>query len=370
MESLLRSCKAHYLGSVIYDMGLTSVQDLAMCEPSDLEEDLGISQDVAATLIDKAREMSLFETRKAAVQKTWKICQSTFAESATQLFYQHLFQEYPELQTLFISTDMEAQANKLYATVGLILRYLNEVESLIPTLEELGVRHALVWKCGWEYYEIFGECLLQTLESILGFETWTEEVQDAWTWVYNTVAKIMAQAGDAALLERRKCAVIESWTMVQEALDVQAMQMFYHHLFEEFPEVKPLFKRTDMEAQARKLYKTVSLAVEFLDDMEALTPKLQELGARHKIEWHCESEHYSAIGDCLLWTIKTGLGEEAWTEELEDAWCWVYSYIALTMSEAGEQAIAKKKQPVKKRKGAMMRMMHRMSRFRPKTGFE
>ena len=140
MERLLRSCKAHYLGPVIFDMGLTSVQDLAMCEPCDLEADLGISRDVAAALIDKARDMSVFETRKAAVQKTWKHCQDTFAVSATQLFYEHLFQEYPELQTFFASTDMDAQANKLYMTVSLAVQYLDEVENLIPTLQELGVR--------------------------------------------------------------------------------------------------------------------------------------------------------------------------------------------------------------------------------------
>lgn len=140
MDRLLSSCKANYLGPVIHDMGLRSVHDLAICKPSDLEADLGISQDVASGLIEEAKRMSLFETRKAAVQRTWKQCQERFAESATQLFYQHLFEEYPEVKTFFAYTDMEAQASKLYMTVGLAVRYLDEVDDLIPVLQELGVR--------------------------------------------------------------------------------------------------------------------------------------------------------------------------------------------------------------------------------------
>ena len=223
------------------------------------------------------------------------------------------------------------------------------------------------WKCEQEHYDIVGETLLFTLKSILGSEVWTEEVQDAWTWVYTTIAKIMAEAGDAALLERRKHAIEVSWTLVQQALGVQAMQTFYHHLFEECPAMKPLFEGTDMEGQARKFHKVVSLAVEFLDDMPSILPKLQQLGVMHALEYHCESEHYSTFGDCLFWTIKTAVGEEAWTEEVEDAWCWVYAFIATTMSEAGAQAVARKQQGVKNRRGSITRMMHRMSMFRPKS---
>ena len=35
---------------------------------------------------------------------------------------------------------MDAQAEKLYKTVGLAVKYLEDVEGLIPVLEELGAR--------------------------------------------------------------------------------------------------------------------------------------------------------------------------------------------------------------------------------------
>ena len=85
------------------------------------------------------------------------------------------------------------------------------------------------------------------------------------------------------------------------------------------------------------MFKTVTLAVEYLNDVDALLPKLEELGARHATEWKCKREHYDAVGAALLWTLKTGLGE-AWTEDVADAWTWVYGVIATTMADAREKA--------------------------------
>ena len=46
--------------------------------------------------------------------------------------------------------------------------------------------------------------------------------------------------------------------------------------------------------------------------------------------------HYDAVGECLIWTLKTGL-KDAWTKEVADAWMWVYQLIAKTMKEAGQE---------------------------------
>lgn len=151
----------------------------------------------------------------------------------------------------------------------------------------------------------------------------------------------MADAGDEAHLARRRAAVQRTWKMVEDSLDVEATKLFYKHLFEEYPAVVPLFAHADLDAQAEKLLKTVSMAVKYLDDMDGLVPQLEELGARHAREWKTEREHYNAVGECLIWTLKTGLGDEVFTEEVAEAWSWVYGVLAKTMADAGDEALQK-----------------------------
>ena len=208
---------------------------------------------------------------------------------------------------------MDAQAEKLYKTVGLAVKYLEDVEGLIPVLEDLGARvsyimmcvmyvysleaslqnirsanshmngcwlqHASEWKCEREHYDAVGECLIWTLKTGLG-DAWTEEVAEAWTWVYGVIATTMADAGDKAHFERRKRNVQDTWKAVEDSLSVEATKLFYKRLFEEYPSVIPLFENADMDAQAEKLFKTVGLAVKYLDDVEGLIPVLEDLGAR------------------------------------------------------------------------------------------
>ena len=70
-----------------------------------------------------------------------------------------------------------------------------------------------------------------------------------------------------------------------------------------------------MALQANKLRKTISIAVQYLDNMDELLPVLANLGKRHALEWEVKQHHYDAVGECLLWTLQTGL-EDAWTDDV------------------------------------------------------
>eukprot|EP00578_Thalassiosira_sp_NH16_P021386 CAMPEP_0181099768 /NCGR_PEP_ID=MMETSP1071-20121207/12834_1 /TAXON_ID=35127 /ORGANISM="Thalassiosira sp., Strain NH16" /LENGTH=429 /DNA_ID=CAMNT_0023182449 /DNA_START=87 /DNA_END=1376 /DNA_ORIENTATION=- len=145
---------------------------------------------------------------------------------------------------------------------------------------------------------------------------------------------------DDALFETRKHAIQTTWKAVEDSLGVAATELFYKHLFEEYPDVRSMFPDGDMKEQAEKLFKTVTLAVDYLKDVPSLLPILADLGGKHAA-WDVKPEHYDAVGECLIWTLKTGLGD-AWTDEVADAWVWVYQIIAKTMSDAGEEARAAK----------------------------
>ena len=59
------------------------------------------------------------------------------------------------------------------------------------------------------------------------------------------------------------------------------MEVFYARLFAAAPAVKPLFAGTDLKKQKTMLLGTLVLLRKSLRDLEAIVPKLRELGARH-----------------------------------------------------------------------------------------
>ena len=76
---------------------------------------------------------------------------------------------------------------------------------------------------------------------------------------------------------------------------------------------------------------TLKVAVNGLDDLNALVVVLQRLAERH-IKYGVEPKDYTPVGNALLFALKTGLGDD-WNPELREAWVTVYRVIATVMKE-------------------------------------
>jgi nitric oxide dioxygenase len=110
-----------------------------------------------------------------------------------------------------------------------------------------------------------------------------------------------------------------------------AAKLFYGRLFEIAPEVKPLF-RSDMDEQGRKLMMTLATVVNGLKNLDTIVPVAQQLAIRH-VGYGVEAEHYTPVGQALLWTLGQGLGE-AFTPEVEAAWTAAYTTLTGVMVAA------------------------------------
>lgn len=115
------------------------------------------------------------------------------AEVAAELFYGRLFELDPQLKSLFRG-DMKAQGRKLMTMLAAAVRGLNNVESLMPVLQSLGLRHA-GYGVQPKDYDTVGTAFLWTLEKGLG-AAFTAEVRDAWVVVYGTIAAVMIAASN------------------------------------------------------------------------------------------------------------------------------------------------------------------------------
>ncbi len=135
----------------------------------------------------------------------------------------------------------------------------------------------------------------------------------------------------------QKNLVQESWEKVKPISETAA-ELFYSKLFELDPEVKPLFAKSDMKDQGKKLMQMIGAAVKGLDTLGELVPTVQALGKRH-VGYGVKAKHYDTVGAALLDTLEKGLGDD-FTPDTKEAWTITYTTLADVMKEAsyGEDA--------------------------------
>jgi hemoglobin-like flavoprotein len=126
----------------------------------------------------------------------------------------------------------------------------------------------------------------------------------------------------------------ESWNSVASIAD-SAVEQFYNRLFEIDPTTRALFHATNMPEQRKKVAQALSLAVQGVDDLAALTPVLQQLGRSHR-GYGVIAAHYNSVGAALLWTLEHGLGPQ-WTPAMAAAWTELYGHISAVMLRAAEE---------------------------------
>jgi hemoglobin-like flavoprotein len=117
------------------------------------------------------------------------------AATAAALFYGRLFALDPALRPLF-RRDMEEQGRMLMQVIGVAVASLDRIETLVPTLKDMGRRHA-GYGVQDSHYDTVGAALLWTLEQGLD-DAFTPPVREAWTTVYGLLAQTMQSGALAA----------------------------------------------------------------------------------------------------------------------------------------------------------------------------
>lgn len=136
-----------------------------------------------------------------------------------------------------------------------------------------------------------------------------------------------------------------TFRLLEPNIDALAVR-FYETLFARYPSVRPLFKNTNRETQAKKLVAALKLVVGNLRTPNVLIDVLSVLGQRHKV-YGALPEHYAAVATTLMDVMKEFTGD-MWTSKVQEAWGGALETIAATMlkaygkSEDGLMAASKK----------------------------
>lgn len=80
--------------------------------------------------------------------------------------------------------------------VALIVTRLHKLDEIMEEVKSLARRH---YRYGAEpaHYQVVGECLLWTMEKVLG-DKWNDETREAWTAVYGVLSDAMIKNQTAA----------------------------------------------------------------------------------------------------------------------------------------------------------------------------
>ncbi|MGH1425765.1 MAG: globin family protein [Pseudooceanicola sp.] len=128
-------------------------------------------------------------------EHTITLVQDSFAkvlpikEAAAEIFYADLFETAPQVKPYFDGADMADQGGKLMATLGVVVNGLRDLDKIVPVAGALAVRH-VDYGVQPQDYDAVGASLLRTLEKGLGAD-FTQEMRDAWTAAYSTLAGAM-----------------------------------------------------------------------------------------------------------------------------------------------------------------------------------
>lgn len=115
------------------------------------------------------------------------------ARLAADMFYERLFYMAPSLRRLF-ADDMSVQKHGFTAMLAEAIAGLSNFDRLMPTLMELGARHA-GYGVKDSHYKAAGDALIWTLERVLA-NHFTDDVEQAWVRVYLLIAATMQAGAD------------------------------------------------------------------------------------------------------------------------------------------------------------------------------
>ncbi|MDQ1662014.1 MAG: hypothetical protein QOJ68_1994 [Blastococcus sp.] len=115
-------------------------------------------------------------------------------DEAPLYFYSHLFLSHPETRQLF-PVSMAHQRDRLFAALGDVVARVDDLDALVPILQQLGRDHRKFGTVA-AHYPAVGGSLLATLEHF--DDQWSPELAKDWTEAYTLVAEVMVAAADEA----------------------------------------------------------------------------------------------------------------------------------------------------------------------------
>ena len=142
------------------------------------------------------------------------------------------------------------------------------------------------------------------------------------------------------MLDSKTIEIIKSTVPALKEHGLEITKTFYKNMFEQNPEVVPMFDmgRQENGAQPKALAMTVLAAAQNIDSLTNLLPAVEKIAVKH-CDCGVKEEHYPIVGKHLLGAIKEVLKDGA-SDEVLDAWAKAYEVIAQVFIEKEKEIYA------------------------------
>lgn len=127
------------------------------------------------------------------LKKSWGQV-AAYGDQVPLFFYSTLFLEHPHVREMF-PISMANQRDKLVGALGQVVSRVDDLDSVVPVLQQLGRDHRK-FAVVRDHYPAVGQALLATLEHFSGSD-WTPELAADWATAYGIVADVMTAAAEA-----------------------------------------------------------------------------------------------------------------------------------------------------------------------------
>ena len=106
-------------------------------------------------------------------------------------------------------------------------------------------------------------------------------------------------------------------------------ELFYDNLFKMQPELEPIY-RNSIRVKGRALVSMISTLLKIIrgNDKKEMRKELDEIAKMHR-RLGVIPYMYGVLGECLIETLGTCLGEEVFNEECSQAWIHLYSFVVI-----------------------------------------
>ncbi|XP_072164893.1 uncharacterized protein [Diadema setosum] len=291
---------------------------------------------------------------KQLVQASWSTLGSDLEEHGAVMFAK-LVTDNPQIGRLFpfgrknlsrdellVNPDLRAHGKRIMDTVGVAVSGLDDLELLVPILQDLGRRH-VGYGVTKRYFKPVGEALMYAIKQGLGSQ-FTAELEMAWLSVFKVVTDTMSEfLPDGRMTKEQKNLVKKSWRAVSPEMSRHGAVLFAT-LVTDYPEIgtafsfgrgdlsyKELLADHRLKAHGLQVMKTIGTAIKELENIDRVVSILKELGKRHD-GYGVKKEYFAPVGRSLIKTIEGALGN-AFDDEVKDAWMALYQLVEETMSE-------------------------------------
>jgi methyl-accepting chemotaxis protein len=149
-----------------------------------VQQSFGQVASLGADTVGKVVFMQIFKAAPGAID--------LFSFKADGIEYAKLFR---------LNSPATKHATKVVTTVATAVSLLTDLDTLVPVLQGLGLKHGTLGIVA-AHYDVVGEALIASLQIAFG-ANFTEPVKNSWLKVYGTIKKVMTEA-DASKADTSK----------------------------------------------------------------------------------------------------------------------------------------------------------------------